>query len=77
MSQAVKEQAIEQGKKLLDRGLTTEEKYSPANQTKPKNDNDPKRSREIAKEKPATDVYDPPVQSSTPNAKDKTKGRSI
>ncbi|MBK8567670.1 MAG: hypothetical protein IPN76_31210 [Saprospiraceae bacterium] len=72
MPKSAKEQAIQEGRKLLDQNLTTEEKFS---SPKPENDNNPKRQRAIAEEKPPS--YDLPVPISTPNVKDKNKGRSL
>lgn len=72
MPNTAKEQAIQEGKKLLDQNLTTEEKFS---STKPENDNNPKRQRAIAEEKSPS--YEPMLPTPTPNAKDKSKGRSL
>lgn len=76
MPEAVKAQAIEEGRKRLENGLTTEEKFSSVKQAKPEDDSKPKLEKSIVDDKPLP-LYDPPVSTSTPKAKGKEKGRSI
>lgn len=70
------EEVFKEREKLLKQGITDKETHTAPQDSKPE-DADPYRSREVAKEKPATKTYEPVTPSRTPNVKDKSKGRSL